>query len=303
MSGMSAQRAHLAERAVAAMGTLTGGATMAAETPAISARLAPRQEAPRNAESFAAPPQPVAAPTPPIGLEALRAAGLAFEPEAATRSRLQEELALIQHQLLRAMPPLDAPRNATAGRQLVMVTSARADEGKSFMALNLAASLAAGTGQAVVLVDVDGGATRRLGVEDAPGLRALARDPGQPVSLLLRGTAIPGLSVLPQGARGPDEALPTGAALAVALRALAAALPRHVVLLDMPAALASSDAPALAATVGQVLLVVRAESTPREAVEAALDVLESCPTLQLVLNQSRLNTDDSFGEATGGADG
>lgn len=304
MTGMSAPRTHLAERAVAAMGPLRGVETLAPDTLAppglASTSQAPLREVPRNAESFAQAP---VAPPPAVDMQALRDAGLAFEPQAEARTRLAEELALIQNQVLRAMPPVDAARNATTCRQLVMLTSAKAEEGKSFMALNLAASLAAGTGQPVLLVDVDGGVSQQLGLADAPGLRALAQDPAQPVSLLLRTTAITGLSVLPYGARQPGQAAPSSAALAAALRAVAVALPRHVVLLDTPAALSSSDAPTLAAMVGQVLLVVRAEQTPRDAVEAALDVLEACPVLQLMLNQSRMSSDDSFGDPAATADG
>ncbi|MBU8536720.1 P-loop NTPase family protein [Falsiroseomonas tokyonensis] len=301
MTGMTAPRSHLAERAVAAMGPLRATETLAAEA------LAPQEpvlrEVLRNAESFTAPP---AAPPPAIGLEALREAGLAFEPQAEIRPRLVEELTLIQHQVLRAIPPIDPMRPALGARQAVMVTSARPEEGKSFIALNLAASLAAAGERPVLLVDVDGtsGAlTERLGLAQAPGLRALAQDPSQPVSLLLRTAAIAGLSVLPYGARLPGQAAPSGAALATAVRTLAAALPRHVLVLDTPAALASSDAPALAAMVGQVLLVVQAEATPRDAVEAALDVLEACPVLQLMLNRSRVASDDSFGDPAATADG
>ncbi|NKC30562.1 P-loop NTPase family protein [Falsiroseomonas selenitidurans] len=309
MTGFTAPRSHLAERAVAAMGPLRGEDRLAPDTLATQALAPdppPLREARRpNTESFASVPVAAAAPPPAIDMEALRAAGLAFDPAAEVRSRLAEELTLIQHQVLRAMPAADAARNRAtearnACRQMVLVTSARPAEGKSFIALNIAASLAAGTGHPVVLVDVDGsdGAlTGRMGVGEAPGLRALARDPGQSVSLLLRSTAITGLTVLPHGARQAGEGAPSGAALAGALRALALALPRHVVVLDAPAALASADAPTLAATVGQVMLVVRAEITQRDAVEAALDVLEACPVLQLVLNESRMSSADSFGEA------
>lgn len=304
MTGMSAPRTHLAERAVAAMGPLRGVDTLAPDTLAppglASATPPPLREVTRNAESFATVPEAL---PPAIGMEALRAAGLAFEPAAEARTRLAEELALIENQVLRAMPTADAVRGSQTCRQLVMVTSARPEEGKSFTAMNLAASIAAGTSQPVLLVDVDGGLSARLGVADAPGLRALAQDPAQPVSLLLRSTAITGLAVLPHGIRQPGQAAPSSAALVAALRAVAVALPRHVVVLDTPAALSSSDAPTLAAMVGQVLLVVRAEATPRDAVEAALDVLEACPVLQLMLNQSRMSSDDSFGEAAATADG
>jgi receptor protein-tyrosine kinase len=312
MTGLTAPRSHLAERAVAAMGPLRGGDTLAPESLA-PGTLAPKGSAadftlpPRaNTEAFGIPPvAPASGAAPAIGIDALRDAGLAFEPDAETRSRLAEELLLIQNQVLRAIPPMDAVRSTGACRQLVMVTSARPEEGKSFMAVNLASSIAASTGQPVVLVDVDGGSgalTDRLGAGSEAGLRSLAQDPSQPISLLLRGTAIPGLSVLPHGARLPGQGAPSGTALASALRALAVALPRHVVVLDTPAALASSDAPTLAAMVGQVLLVVQAEATQRDAVEAALDVLEACPVLQLVLNRSRLSSDDSFGETTAAND-
>jgi receptor protein-tyrosine kinase len=320
MTGLTAPRSHLAERAVAAMGPLRGGDTLAPETfaPSALAPNAPGTLAPGgSAADFALPPRPntepfgippLASPSgapPAIGMDALRDAGLAFEPEAERRSRLAEELLLIQNQVLRAIPPVETVRNSTTCRQLVMVTSARPEEGKSFIALNIASSIAASTGQAVVLVDVDGSndaLTDRLGVGGEAGLRSLAQDPTQPISLLLRSTAIPGLSVLPHGARLAGQGAPSGAALAAALRAVALALPRHVVVLDTPAALASSNAPTLAAMVGQVLLVVQAEETQRDAVEAALDVLEACPVLQLVLNRSRLSSDDSFGETTAAND-
>jgi receptor protein-tyrosine kinase len=313
MTGLTAPRSHLAERAVAAMGPLRGGDTLAPET------LAPGTLAPKgttadftlppprpNADAFGIPPvAPSNGAAPPITMDALHAAGLGFEPDAETRSRLAEEVLLIQNQVLRATPPAEAVRNGAVCRQLVMVTSARPEEGKSFIAINLASSIAASTGQPVVLVDVDGSSdalTDRLGVGGEPGLRSLAQDPTQSISLLLRGTAIPGLSVLPHGARLPGQGAPSGSALATALRAVAIALPRHVVVLDTPAALASSDAPTLAAMVGQVLLVVQAEATQRDAVEAALDVLEACPVLQLVLNRSRLSSNDSFGETTAAND-
>ncbi len=302
MTGLSAPRTHLAERAVAAMGPMRGVETLAPEMLAAAPTPgpAPVRPTPSNAESFATAP---AAPPPAIGMDALRMAGLAFEPAAESRTRLAEELALIENQVLRAMPTADAVRGSQTCRQLVMVTSARAEEGKSFTAMNLAASIAAGTTQPVLLVDVDGGISAALGVGDAPGLRALAQDPSQPVSLLLWSTAISGLSVLPHGLRRPGQAAPSSAALVAALRAVAVALPRHVVVLDTPAALSSSDAPTLAAMVGQVVLVVRAEATPRDAVEAALDVLEASPVLQLMLNQSRMSSDDSFGKAAAPADG
>ncbi|HEY8613579.1 MAG TPA: hypothetical protein VIL69_20155, partial [Roseomonas sp.] len=46
---------------------------------------------------------------------------------------------------------------------------------------------------------------------------------------------------------------------------------------------------------GQVVLVVEAERTQRSEVEAALDLVEACPVLQLLLNKARLTESDTFG--------
>jgi len=45
---------------------------------------------------------------------------------------------------------------------------------------------------------------------------------------------------------------------------------------------------------GQIALVVEAERTKRAEVEAALDILDACPTLQLLLNRSALQVSDGF---------
>ncbi|MDB5377704.1 MAG: Non-specific protein-tyrosine kinase [Rubritepida sp.] len=294
MTTGTAPRAHLVERAIEAMGTAPLAHPMPPPAPAER----------RLAEVLAAPlPEPPAAPAPRgpvVTMARLEEAGLAFALEGSARSKVMEELALIQHPLLRAIAqgPGEA-RAAAARRQVIMVTSARRGEGKSFTSLNLAASIAATTPQQVVLVDVDGGAsslTRRFGLMTERGLLSLAAEPGQPKEALLLPTAIERLSILPHGWLVSGRSRPPAAdALSVAIRALAVALPGHLLILDTPPALSTSDAQALASLVGQVVLVVRAESTQRDEVEAALDLVEACPLLHLLLNRSRLATNDSFG--------
>jgi receptor protein-tyrosine kinase len=83
---------------------------------------------------------------------------------------------------------------------------------------------------------------------------------------------------------------------------LAAALPHHIIIIDTPPCLAASDPSTLAPIVGQVVIVVQAERTEQREVEAALDMVESCPTLHLLLNQAKLTVSESFG-AYGGYDG
>lgn len=308
-------RAHLVERAVEAM---TGTRLPPAEVRAPS-RPAPPPSQPEPLADKApdglvfpnAPTTVPAAPAPslppreahprpaPIGLPQLRQAGLAFVPDLAPRSRISEELTLVQQQLLRAMGTPGQAGRPNVGRHAVLVTSARTGEGKTFVSLNLAVSIASSTSHQVVLVDVDGfgsSLTQALGLADAPGLRALAANPSQPKEPLLRQTVIERLSILPHGAAmAGNAAAPPPAAIAAAVRALAVAMPHHIIILDSPPALGTSDANAIAPVVGQTIMVVQAEETPRDEVEAALDVVEACPSLQMLLNQTRFTSRDSFG--------
>jgi len=193
---------------------------------------------------------------------------------------------------------------------VVLVTSARPGEGKTFTALNLAAAIATGAGYPTLLVDVDGkrgSISELLGSHANPGLHALARDPGMKPTDLLVPTAIPRLSLVPFGtAEATAEegtGVPPGTLLAGAVLRLATAFPKHVIILDSPPCLAASDPGSLAAVSGQVLVVVHAEKTQRNEVEAALDMVESCPVLQLVLNRTHMTTSDSFGAYGYGAYG
>jgi receptor protein-tyrosine kinase len=181
----------------------------------------------------------------------------------------------------------------------VLITSARPNEGKTFTSLNLAASIAAGGRSPVVLVDADGkrgSLSTLLGLPDAPGLRLMAADPKLRGANLLVPTAQERLSILPFGAQSPGEAeLPPGEMLAAAILRTALALPEHIIVIDSPPCLSTSDPSSLAPIAGQVLLVIQAERTQQSEVEAALDLVDSCPTLQLMLNRTKLTTSNTFG--------
>jgi receptor protein-tyrosine kinase len=252
------------------------------------------------------PPMPSATPEPglghllqpprrPIALALLQAAGLVTAP-GHTRNRVLEELALVRHQVLRGV---DTNRDDVARAHIVLIASALPHEGKSFIALNLAAGMAAQGARQVVLVDADGrvgSVTDALGASGSAGLRDLVADPTRAAAGLLMPTAIERLSFLSHGsAGGGQRETPSGSTMATAIQRLALARPDHVLVLDPPPCLSTSDCSALAAVAGQVVLVVDAERTLRNEVEAALDVLDACPVLQLLLNRVRLTVNDTFG--------
>lgn len=287
-------RTHLVERAVEALHARPW-------QPSMRAAIDPGPGAAPQPQLQPSSSTPTSIPV-VVGMDALERAGLVPRPEAGQRSRLAEELALVRQQVLRGMPA-QTPGDARCAR-VVMVTSARPAEGKTFTALNLAAAIAEGVDTPVLLVDMDGRSgslADRLGLPPGPGLRTLVEGNCLPIALP-RGTAQPRLSIVPGGTDAPNAAPPPAEALASALRRLAAAFPDHVIVLDMPPALATADAGALAPVVGQIVMVVRAQATRRNEVEAALDVIEACPEIRLLLNRTGLRGKDSFG-AQGGYDG
>ncbi|TXL71169.1 hypothetical protein FHP25_31120 [Vineibacter terrae] len=299
MSPSFPRRPHLVERAAEAARAAMAGDTPLARAP--RPPLAPVQAVPTAVEVVVPPaPRSQSAGPPgrdepaPITYALLRRAGLVSEAGPA-----REEIALVREQVLRSVEVTPPAKERQA--RLVVITSARSGEGKSFAALNLAASIAEGTYRPVILVDAARGTaslTTLLGLHSAPGFDQL-RDTGRLAPAgVLRRTAIPGLFVLPHGTAEPPGA--QGGAMAGLLH-LAERLPEHIILLDTPACLESSIAGLVAASAGQVALVVEAERTKRAEVEAALDILDACPTLQLLLNRSALRVSDRFGGRAPGA--
>ncbi|HEX4259559.1 MAG TPA: hypothetical protein VHY76_00510 [Acetobacteraceae bacterium] len=240
------------------------------------------------------PPERTPRP-PPIEAVTLERAGLVSW--SSTRSRVSEEIRLLQSQLLRsAFAPAD-------GRQtplnLVMVTSARPGEGKSFAALNIAAGIARQQDREVLLVDADGkqhNLGEKLGLAGAPGLLDLIADPGLTPNDLVVASALPKLSVLPVGRPIEQSAeLFATRQMASVIAGLGRRYADRIVILDAPPCLSSSDPSTLAPLVGQVVFVVQAEQTQREEVEAGLDLVQSCPTLMLLLNKVKMKTTHAFG--------
>ncbi|HEY8613592.1 MAG TPA: hypothetical protein VIL69_20220, partial [Roseomonas sp.] len=131
---MTPPRSHLVERAVEAMGGLGPAPTMRPAPP-------PRPPWEKPALDAVQPVPPPLPPKPPaVSLEALGTAGLVFEP-ANGRGRVSEEISVAQHQILRTIVAADRTKPQS---RVVLVTSAHPGEGKTFTALNIAASLAAG---------------------------------------------------------------------------------------------------------------------------------------------------------------
>jgi exopolysaccharide/PEP-CTERM locus tyrosine autokinase len=172
---------------------------------------------------------------------------------------------------------------------LIMIASAMAGEGKSFTALNLALSLALEKDLRVLLVDGDVAKpqlTHVLGLAEAPGLLDALRQPDLDIESLIRPTDVPSLSFLPAGPGAEEATELLSSARMQRTAALLGEQTERIVVLDSPPLLETTESPVLAQMAGQIVVVVRAESTPQPVLLDALKTLEGHPAVSLVLNQS-----------------
>jgi len=112
-------------------------------------------------------------------------------------------------------------------------------------------------------------------------------------------TALPGFCVLPIG-HAPAEH-PTAADRTItrpvvsAIERLARRFAKRLVILDSAPCLATGDASALAGSVGQIAVIVEAQRTQRDQLDATLELLRHCPNISLILNKVQLSNTDAFG--------
>jgi receptor protein-tyrosine kinase len=235
----------------------------------------------------------VTEPGPPghvVSVEDMEKAGLLLR--LAQHSETAKEIWQVQRQLLRTAFPVDAiPPASAAPLNLLMVTSSRPAEGKSFTSLNLSASIARQGDHPVLLIDADvkqSSLTQILRLSEAPGLLNCLGPQGPRARSVIHRTEIPGLSFLPRGAE--EEVTPNPFARRMVtelLHDLAHEDPERVIIVDIAPALVRGDSSALASVVGQVLVIVEAERTQRQEVETTLDLVQECATVSLMLNKTK----------------
>lgn len=178
-------------------------------------------------------------------------------------------------------------RELAGAGNLILVTSALQGEGKSFSSFHLAASLASEQDYTVLLVDADvirPSLSRMLGREGRPGLMNAVADTSVNVESLVSTTNVRGLSFL---SAGPHDERATehfaSARMGEVMRRLLS-VPNRIVVVDTLPLLLTTEARALTSLGGQIVLVVRAESTPQNAVLEAVDLLGEGANAKLLLN-------------------
>jgi protein-tyrosine kinase len=217
-----------------------------------------------------------------------------YLPELGQERRFADYFHRIKRPVIARALAADAAHDA----RLILLSGALPGDGKTFIALNLALSMARERDVSLLLVDGDlpkARITRVLGLLGEPGLLGALRDERLDVESLVLDSDLPGLEFLPAG--GPPE----GAAELISsarMRDLAARLiarnPRRLVLFDSPPLLVSSEARALAQIPGQIVLVARAGHTPQRAVADAIAQVDKSKLQGLVLNDAYVGSEQAY---------
>lgn len=233
-------------------------------------------------------------PSDTIDLKRLESAGM-IVPNGK-RTQISEEFRVIKRPLLQNAKQTDP--GAPHASNLILVTSAFPDEGKTFSSINLAISMSLELDHSVLLVDADVAQPHPgdfLGLKPRKGLMDLLLDPTLPLSETLIRTNVDRLDVLLAGRRHDHATeLLASDGMTRLLDELAAQGPERIVIFDAPPLLVTTEASALAHRAGQVVLVVAAGETTHTAVKSAMAQLEGCRVFGL-LNKGTAGLDqDAF---------
>lgn len=176
------------------------------------------------------------------------------------------------------------------------VVSALGNEGKTTLAIGLAATLVRESEARVLLLEAD---LRRPGIENSLGLPAVPGVgewiQGEPGPIALRTVSPPGFSVLGAGKTAFERPeLLGGPRMGDLLRAARENF--DYVILDCPPILPVADAVILQDRVDGFLMVVRSRTSPRDAVQRAAAALKPDRIQGILFNDSReaLRTYDKY---------
>lgn len=281
---------------------VSGQKSVPTETPitlGMDARQTVQQSPSRSAEVQIQSPEMAMSRHVDLDLDVLSAAGV-IRPDSP-RSQLADEFRIIKRPLIdNAMGKGAAP---IKDGNLIMVTSALPGEGKTFSAANLAISIAMELDHTVMLVDADVARPHLmtvLGLPPARGLLDVLVDASVKLPQVLLRTNIEKLTILPSGTAHPRATeLLASEAMERLLEDMASRYSDRIIIFDSPPLLVTTESRTLASHMGQVVLVVKAESTTHADVKHALAALEACPVKLMLLNQVKAATKDSYGYGYG----
>lgn len=201
------------------------------------------------------------------------------------RSNLGFEFRSIKRKLL------NSANNEGVRTNLVMVSSARPSEGKTFTSVNLAISLAAERDFRVLLIDADvvrPKVTTFFEPVCREGLTDLLKgECGNIANISHRCSDLPNLEVVFAGdADDHSPELLGSRRMSEICKQLSERYAGGIIVIDTPPVLASAETASLAGFMHQIIMVVASGQTTRTQLQAALEQVSVCRNISLLLNKA-----------------
>jgi exopolysaccharide/PEP-CTERM locus tyrosine autokinase len=211
-----------------------------------------------------------------------------------TKSQLAEELRLIKRPLVNNVK--SAKVNRINRSNLILICSSVPNEGKTFISINLALSIANERDKNVLLIDADTerpSISKTMGIKSSlPGLIDYLEDDDIQFSDIVLKTDLPNLSIIPSGKqhRHSTELLSSQKMQQFADE-ISKRYDDRIVIIDSAPLLVATQGHVMAELVGQVVLVIAAEQTPQNLVAESVAKLANCDVVMTLLNKTRKDID------------
>jgi len=211
-----------------------------------------------------------------------------FIGKADSKTTLSEQFRLVKRPLMHNAA--SGHLNGMSRANLILICSSLPQEGKTFVSINLALSIANERDKRVLLIDADvekPSIAQQLGIAPSVGLLDYLQDPSIRFSDMVLKTDLPNLTVIPAGKRHHYATeLLSSQRMAQFAEQISNRYPDRLVIFDSPPLLVATQAHILAELVGQVVLVIAAESTPQAVVSEAVAKLSHCQVVLALLNKT-----------------
>lgn len=210
-----------------------------------------------------------------------------------TKSQLAEEFRVIKRPLVNNIQGADA--NGISRSNLILICSSLPGEGKTFISINLALSIANELDKSVLLIDADvekPSISKQLGIKQSPGLIEYLENDKITFSDILLKTDLDNLNVIPAGKRHKySTELLSSQRMYHFAEEVSRRYKDRIVIFDSPPLLVATQAQILAELVGQVVLVIAAEETPQNVVNDSIAKLANCDVVMTLLNKTKKELD------------
>lgn len=226
----------------------------------------------------------------PIGLPLESLATQGYLTPSTPRSQIAEEFRTIKRPLLSNIAK-KMPGDHNNYANLIMVTSALQGDGKSFVSINLAMSIALEQDKTVLFVDADvakATAGTALGIpKTQPGLIDVLENKGVGLEDTILPTCIPNFKVLPAGnVHERSTELLASNEMHRLMEELAERYDDRVIVFDSPPLLLTTEAGVLASFMGQIAFVASTDETPHDAITEALSHVGDDKIIGMILNKT-----------------